>query len=154
MAERLSTLLEREHRQIDAGIEEFIDGPPKEESSGQEAMRAIDALRRHIYLEEEFLFLPLRASGLIPPVLVMLREHGQIWRLLDEVAALIGEGIETVRGNAASSCWRSWPRTTARKSRSSTRGAMRCFPRKRPLNCADSSIRACCRRIGSAPRPD
>lgn len=92
MAERLSTLLEREHRQIDAGIEEFIDGPPKEESSGQEAMRAIDALRRHIYLEEEFLFPPLRASGLIPPVLVMLREHGQIWRLLDEVAALIGEG--------------------------------------------------------------
>ncbi|MGV0834775.1 hemerythrin domain-containing protein [Mycolicibacterium thermoresistibile] len=92
MAETLSTLLEREHRQIDAGIEEFIHGPPHAESSAHDAMRALDTLRRHIYLEEEFLFPPLRDSGFIPPVLVMLREHGEIWRLMDAVQALLCAG--------------------------------------------------------------
>jgi iron-sulfur cluster repair protein YtfE (RIC family) len=47
--------------------------------------RAIGALRRHIYLEEEFLFPLLREAepALTAPVLVMLREHAQIWDSLD-----------------------------------------------------------------------
>lgn len=58
--------------------------------SPEEAMdvdQTLTALRRHIYLEEEFLFPPLRAAGMIPPVLVMLREHGEIWRTLEAIAA-------------------------------------------------------------------
>jgi iron-sulfur cluster repair protein YtfE (RIC family) len=47
--------------------------------------RAIRALRRHIYLEEEFLFPPLREAGLVAPIFVMLREHAQIWETLDAV---------------------------------------------------------------------
>ena len=36
-------------------------------------------LRRHIYLEEEFIFPPLKETGMMMPVFVMLREHGELW---------------------------------------------------------------------------
>ena len=87
MAETLTAALEREHHEIDAGIEAFLDGLSHGEPRTVELSRAVDALRRHIYLEEEFLFPPLRAAGLLPPVLVMLREHGEIWRVLDALEA-------------------------------------------------------------------
>lgn len=84
----LSALLEQEHHDIDAGIEAFVDGLARGELPTAELGRAVDALRRHIYLEEAFLFPPLRAAGLLAPVLVMLREHGEIWRILDAIESL------------------------------------------------------------------
>lgn len=83
MTETLTDALEREHHEIDAGILAYVDGLGRDESRTDELDRAVQALRRHIYLEEEFLFPPLRAAGMLPPVLVMLREHGEIWRVLD-----------------------------------------------------------------------
>jgi hypothetical protein len=88
LIETLTTALEREHHEIDAGIEAFLDGLVRDEQRSDELTRAVSALRRHIYLEEEFLFPPLRAAGLLPPVLVMLREHGEIWRRLDALESL------------------------------------------------------------------
>jgi len=85
---RLSVLLEQEHHDIDAGLEAFVDGLARDELRVEELARAGAALRRHIYLEEAFLFPPLRAAGLLAPVLVMLREHGEIWRTLDAIDAL------------------------------------------------------------------
>ena len=84
----LAEALEREHQEIDAGVEAFLDGLSAGETRTSELTRAAEALRRHIYLEEEFLFPPLRAAGMLPPVLVMLREHGEIWRTLDAIGAL------------------------------------------------------------------
>src|SRR5215472_1763865 len=76
--ETLAKALEREHREIDARIE----AGDERSLSG-----AIQALRRHIYLEEEFLFPLLRDAepALSAPVFVMLREHGQLWQLLDSL---------------------------------------------------------------------
>ena len=79
----LAATLEREHHEIDDGIAKFAAAPGDQ----QPLVRAIRALRRHIYLEEEILF-PLlhqaeRALG--APLFVMLREHGQIWTLLDSL---------------------------------------------------------------------
>jgi iron-sulfur cluster repair protein YtfE (RIC family) len=88
MGEQLSVLLEREHHEIDAGVEAFLEGLSHGETRTEDLTRAVDALRRHIYLEEEFLFPPLRAAGVLPPVLVMLREHGEIWRSLDAILAM------------------------------------------------------------------
>ena len=88
MDETLTDLLEREHQEIDAGIEAFLEGLSHGETRMPQLTRAVDALRRHIYLEEEFLFPPLRAAGMIPPVLVMLREHGEIWRTMDAIQSL------------------------------------------------------------------
>jgi len=79
--ESLAAALEREHHEIDEGIAAFAASP----RNPQPLARAIRALRRHIYLEEEFLF-PLLGEAepaLRAPVFVMLREHAQIWNTLD-----------------------------------------------------------------------
>lgn len=75
----LSTLLEREHEEIDGGIEEYADGLADGATDPAPLLRAMAALRRHIYLEEEFVFPPLQAAGMMMPIFVMLREHGAIW---------------------------------------------------------------------------
>lgn len=94
--ESLATALEREHREIDEGIEAFLAGPPA--ARDEEALtRAVYALRRHIYLEEEFLFPPLREAGLVGPVLVMLREHAQMWRTLDALERELGTDAAAAR---------------------------------------------------------
>lgn len=74
----------REVHPIDAGISAFSAAP----SDRQPLRQAAGALRRHIYLEEEFLFPLLREAepGLAAPVFVMLREHAQIWGTLDALA--------------------------------------------------------------------
>jgi hemerythrin-like domain-containing protein len=90
----LSELLEREHHEIDAGIEEFTAGAASGGSSAEPLMGAIAALRRHIYLEEEFVFPALRAAGMVPSVFVMLREHGEIWTTMAAVEAeLAGDAL-------------------------------------------------------------
>ena len=82
----LGAALEREHREIDAGIEAFASG------GGVESLtRAATALRRHIYLEEEFLFPALRAE-LAVPTIVMVREHGELWRTLDRLESELAAG--------------------------------------------------------------
>lgn len=93
--ESVATVLEREHHEIDEGIEAFTAAP----SDPKPLMSAIDALRRHIYVEEEFLFPLLRTAepGLAAPVSVMLREHAQIWTTLDELEAELQLGSGSVR---------------------------------------------------------
>lgn len=91
----LAVALEREHREIDEGIEAFSAGPADATRDRRVLARAIQALRRHIYLEEEFLFPPLRTAGLVAPVFVMLREHAQIWVTLDALERDLAAGVAT-----------------------------------------------------------
>jgi regulator of cell morphogenesis and NO signaling len=81
----LAAALEREHREIDRGIEAFLAGRVEGRSETEPLRQAIGALRRHIFLEEEFLFPRLREAGLVAPVFVMLREHGEIWATMDAI---------------------------------------------------------------------
>jgi iron-sulfur cluster repair protein YtfE (RIC family) len=92
----LAAALEREHHEIDAGIEAFTAAP----GDRQPLTRAIGALRRHIYLEEEFLFPLLREAepGLAAPIFVMLREHAQIWATLDSLERDLDTGMSTGHG--------------------------------------------------------
>jgi hemerythrin-like domain-containing protein len=90
MVETLRDALEREHHEIDAGIEAFTSGAVTGEAAIGPLTRAMYALRRHIYLEEVFLFPPLRDAGLVMPIMVMLREHGELWRTLDQIDADLG----------------------------------------------------------------
>lgn len=85
----LSAALTREHRDIDTGIEEFIDGLDLDVMALEPLLTAFEALRRHIYLEETFLFPPIRQAGVLMPVLVMLREHGRLWELMDRLTELV-----------------------------------------------------------------
>ena len=89
-ADTLGAALEREHRQIDAGIEAYLaglDGPV----DPVPLLAALTGLRRHIYLEEQFLFPPLKAAGLMGPIFVMLREHGRLWTSMDNVEQLLAD---------------------------------------------------------------
>lgn len=93
-SEALADALEREHREIDAGIERFLTSGQNGADQTASLLEAMNALRRHIYLEEEFLFPLLRDAGLFAPLFVMLREHGEIWDTM--------QGIETeLRGRSA-----------------------------------------------------
>jgi regulator of cell morphogenesis and NO signaling len=91
----LAAALEREHRDIDGGIEAFTDQLATDNNDTTPLATAMVGLRRHIYLEEEFLFPPLRDAGMTMPVFVMLREHGELWDSMDALDALL-------RGAAAS----------------------------------------------------
>jgi len=99
-ADTLEAALTREHREIDAGIEEFVAGAETGEVRAAPLTRAMDALRRHIYLEETILFPPLRAAGLMMPVMVMLREHGTLWDAMDAIDQALAD---TTSADSASS---------------------------------------------------
>ena len=88
----LTDALEREHHEIDAGLEAFGEALARGRVAAEAFGPAADALRRHIYLEEEHLFPPLRARGLFGPITVMIREHADIWPLLDVIEAGIADG--------------------------------------------------------------
>jgi iron-sulfur cluster repair protein YtfE (RIC family) len=97
MAEQsVAVVLEQEHREIDDGIAAFVTGLAVGERRVEPLRTAIEALRRHIYIEEEFLFPPLRAVGMMAPVFVMLREHGQVWDTLDELEVALADGSADV----------------------------------------------------------
>jgi hemerythrin-like domain-containing protein len=85
----LQAALESEHRQIDGGIEAFVAQLASGQRELAPLLRALEGLRRHIYLEEEFLFPPLRKAGLMVPILVMLREHGELWRSMSRLDELL-----------------------------------------------------------------
>lgn len=85
----LADALEREHREIDSGIEAFAAGLPETRNHTEPLVGAMAALRRHIYLEEEFLFPPLRKAGMTMPIFVMIREHGELWASMDALDALL-----------------------------------------------------------------
>jgi len=92
--ESLADALEREHHEIDDGIAEFTAGLQAGETRAEALSKALDALRRHIYLEEAFLFPPMRRGGLMAPIFVMVREHGEMWRLMDALTELVDAGAE------------------------------------------------------------
>jgi hypothetical protein len=85
VAESLAAALEREHHEIDDEIDAFTAKLAAGTIEPGPLRHAATALRRHIYLEEMFLFPPLRDAGMVAPIFVMLREHGQLWRTLDAI---------------------------------------------------------------------
>lgn len=83
-----SHVLERQHREIDAGIIDIAGG----QGTIPALAAALALLRRHIYLEEAVLFPPLEQAGLTMPIFVMQREHGQMWPLLERLEAACRAG--------------------------------------------------------------
>lgn len=91
----LASALEREHREIDQAIETYLAGPDGREARVASLTRAMTALRRHIFLEEEFLFPPLRDAGFVAPIFVMLREHGELWRTMETLDRELAEETDS-----------------------------------------------------------
>lgn len=94
----MSTLieaLEAEHRVIDEGIEAFARAVADGSADLGSLQQTFGLLRRHIYAEEEFLFPPLREAGLVMPILVMLREHGEMWHQMEALEQMVASGDES-----------------------------------------------------------
>ena len=100
----LVAALTREHRDIDARIVEFAVGLAEGSVHAEPLVGAIAALRRHIYLEEEFLFPPIRAAGLMMPIQVMVHEHAGIWQVMDELDEQLDSPTALVPDTALASC--------------------------------------------------
>ncbi len=92
MAETAGRVLEHDHHRIDDRFAAFAASLPEGWIDAAAFHEAADALRHHIYVEEELHFPALRAAGLLAPVLVMLREHGEIWDLLDLISTALADG--------------------------------------------------------------
>jgi hemerythrin-like domain-containing protein len=92
--ESLAEALQREHVEIDTGIAAFTDALATGERRLEPLTRAIAALRRHIYLEEEFLFPPLRAAGFTAPVMAMVGEHKRMWDTLGLLELELADGTD------------------------------------------------------------
>jgi hemerythrin-like domain-containing protein len=90
----LSRALEQEHREIDEAIRRCADEPVPTPGARADLERAVRELRWHIYVEEELLFPPLRVAGMTGPIMVMLREHGQMWPILDALDQALGEDAD------------------------------------------------------------
>lgn len=75
--------LEDDHHRIDEYLTTFGRGLATGTVDEAAFTAASAGLRHHIYVEEELQFPALRQAGLLGPVMVMLREHGQIWDTLD-----------------------------------------------------------------------
>lgn len=90
----ISSALTREHDEIDSGIKTFIESLDDGSVRSAAMTSVLDALRRHIYLEEAILFPPIRDAGVVMPIFVMLREHGELWRTMDTLAALLADGAD------------------------------------------------------------
>ena len=91
-APTIALALEREHHEIDACIDEFATHLERGDMHPAALLSGLTALERHIYIEEQFLFPPVRDAGLIMPIIVMLDEHGRIWRAMQRLrSGLDGE---------------------------------------------------------------
>ncbi|WP_417562890.1 hemerythrin domain-containing protein [Microbacterium sp.] len=95
----LADALTREHHAIDAGVEAYLAGL---DTGGDAAplRESMHALRRHIYLEEQFLFPPLKQTMMMP-IFVMLREHGELWRSMDAIEASLQDAADAASLRAA-----------------------------------------------------
>ncbi|MCZ7590157.1 MAG: hemerythrin domain-containing protein [Gaiella sp.] len=94
----LASALEQEHREIDRAIEDYLASSDDDESRIEALEQTMTALRRHIYLEEEFLFPPLRDAGFVAPVFVMLREHGELWDTMGTIERELADDPAEVPG--------------------------------------------------------
>ena|SRR6185312_10908741 len=93
----LSAVLQREHREIDSGLETFVQELDRGSVHSEALTAALEALRRHIYIEEVFLFPLFREAGMVMPVFVMMREHGELWHTMEALTGLLADGMDTQR---------------------------------------------------------
>lgn len=97
----LSAAPKRKHREIDSGIETSLGKLDCGSVQLEPLIAALEALRRHIYPEGVFLFPPIRETGMVRPIFVMMREHGDLWHVIDTLTTLLDDGKDSAGLHAA-----------------------------------------------------
>jgi len=90
----VGAVLEQDHRVIDQHFATFAAKLAGGRVDTEQLGAGSTGLRRHIWVEEEIHFPPLRAAGMMGPIMVMLREHGEIWDLLDALDEGLADGAD------------------------------------------------------------
>lgn len=85
----ISGALMRQHREIGAAIDFFIEKLEGGDMQTELIAAMVETLRQHIYLEEVFLFPPIREAGIVMPIVAMMREHGQLWATMESLTQQI-----------------------------------------------------------------
>src|SRR5690625_1575261 len=87
----LAAAFTAEHHDIDAGIEQYLadTAAPDPRQRAVPLQNTMAALRRHIYLEEEIVFPHLPKDALMMPLMVMRKEHGEIWQRMDALEEIL-----------------------------------------------------------------
>ena len=150
----LSEALTREHRDIDTAIEAFVVDLDRGLVHPAPLLTAFEALRRHIYLEEVFLFPPIRRAGALMPVLVMVREHGTLWQLMDILTDLLDDPDGAQVLSRCRELLAQLDQHNSKEEPISTRTPRATSPRRPPPNWPSSYGPAPGRRVGSAKPPD
>lgn len=88
----LHRTLEEDYPRIEAGIADYLVRRGGLHAAAKGLRSSIDALRRHIYLEEEFLFPVLREAGMLGPIFAMSSEHLDLWSTLDRMEEQLSDG--------------------------------------------------------------
>ena len=97
----ISAALMRRHREIGAAIDFFIEKLDGGRLQIELMAALLQALRRHIYLEEVFLFPPIREAGIVMPIVMMMREHGQLWAMMENLTQLLDDPLDSPRLKAS-----------------------------------------------------
>ena len=89
-----------EHHEIDEGIEQYLSDSAATDPfrRAQPLLTAMKALRRHIYLEEEIVFPRLPKGALMMPLMVMRKEHCELWQRMDVLAEILQDPNSEARG--------------------------------------------------------
>lgn len=88
----LAQELTREHQDIDGAIAAFTAQAADGQPQAPTLRAALATLRRHIWLEETMLFPPMRQGSAFAAIFAMLREHGQMWPILDRLDEQLERG--------------------------------------------------------------
>lgn len=88
----ISRILEEDHRVIDEHFARFAASLETGSPDVVALHEGTRALKHHIWVEEELHFPPLRDGDLIFQLVLLYREHGEIWLLLDTLADEVATG--------------------------------------------------------------
>lgn len=100
MSDDLNDALAHDHEEIDKPITAYV--AQSADADPAALKQAVAELRSHIFMEEEVLFPPLAQAGMAMPVMVMHREHAEMWPVLDAIDAEISDGADRSRLSALS----------------------------------------------------
>jgi regulator of cell morphogenesis and NO signaling len=87
----VGALLERDHERIDLLLTDFAGSLSNAAPDVETFTAAAHALRHHIYVEEEFHFPTVLEHGFEVQMLILIREHGQIWDALDKIETMLAD---------------------------------------------------------------
>lgn len=88
-------VLTHEHHDIDEYFARFAASLAEGKPDTDALAEGTRLLKRHIWVEEEIHFPSLRDGELMFQMVLLLREHGEIWLLLDTLAAEVAAGDDS-----------------------------------------------------------